>query len=202
MGDKGLGPKIIRLRMLGWSYNKIQQHLNCSKSTISYHLGLKQKQKVRDREARYKDESPIPLIVKRLWHFKNPRTISPPKKPWYQHKSPRQIQKAITQKSHQFQKSMTFNYKDVHAKFGDHFPCALTGRPLAWNNPEDYQYDHIIPIARGGDNTLSNLQILCTEANQAKGQLTDEEFIELCKEVVIHKGYKIYKPLDTTTSGS
>ena len=73
---------------------------------------------------------------------------------------------------------------------------ALTGRPLNWNNPEDYQYDHVIPIARGGDNTLGNLQMLCTEANQAKGRLTDEEFIDLCKEVVLHNGYKMYKPTD------
>jgi len=27
--------------------------------------------------------------------------------------------------------------------------------------------------------------------------MTDEEFKDLCKEVIIHAGYKIYKPLDT-----
>tara|TARA_Y100001938_G_C8089314_1_gene434096 strand:+ start:2539 stop:3141 length:603 start_codon:yes stop_codon:yes gene_type:complete len=193
----GLGPKIIALREQGWSYNKIQQRLECSKSTIAYHLSPDQKQKVRERERKQMAKSPIPYIVKRLWHFQNPRTPTEKTRPWYQHRTPRQRTKAITQKAHQFQKSMTFNYKDVHKKYGDHFQCALTGRPLDWNVPEDYQYDHVVPIARGGDNTLNNLQILCNEANQAKGHLTDQEFIDLCKEVVIHAGFKIWKPVSS-----
>ena len=95
-----------------------------------------------------------------------------------------------------FKESMTFNYKDVYAKYGDHFPCALTGRPIDFNKPHTYEYDHILPTSRGGDNTLSNLQIVCPEVNRAKQNLTDEEFLDLCKEVVIHHGHKIYKPVD------
>jgi len=200
VGD--LGPKIINLRAQGYSYNKIAEALSCSKSTISYHLSPGGKERVREREARHRVDNPTLLHVKRVWHFQHPRIPSTKTTPWYQHRTPRQISKAISQKPHQFQKTMTFNYKDVHKKYGDHFPCALTGRPLNWNNPEDYQYDHIVPIARGGDNTLNNLQILCSEANQAKGHLTDEEFIDLCKEVVHNQGYKTYKPIDKTTNGT
>jgi 5-methylcytosine-specific restriction endonuclease McrA len=35
--------------------------------------------------------------------------------------------------------------------------------------PEGYEVDHIIPIARGGKHTLSNLQYLTKEENRRKG---------------------------------
>jgi 5-methylcytosine-specific restriction endonuclease McrA len=33
----------------------------------------------------------------------------------------------------------------------------------------EIQHDHIIPVARGGANTVANLQILCAPCNQTKG---------------------------------
>jgi 5-methylcytosine-specific restriction endonuclease McrA len=32
----------------------------------------------------------------------------------------------------------------------------------------DLQYDHILPVARGGATTLQNLQLLCAECNRGK----------------------------------
>ena len=136
------------------------------------------------------------LIYKKISTFKSsvPKKIEPKQKT--PPLTPRQISKAISNKSHTFQKSMTFNYEDVYAKYGDHFPCALTGRPIDFKKPHTYEYDHIIPTSRGGDNSLSNMQIVCPEVNRAKQNLTDDEFLDLCKEVVIHHGHKIYKPVD------
>jgi 5-methylcytosine-specific restriction endonuclease McrA len=57
--------------------------------------------------------------------------------------------------------------------------CALTGRTL----DRTAQLDHILPKARGGGDGIENLQWACAEANLAKKDLTDEEFLQLCSDV-------------------
>jgi len=189
-----LNKKIIALRQKQYSYRQIAKQLNCSLSTVSYALRKKTRDKVKKKTAEVPSNEK--KILNKIYCFKNSYLSNKPKAAWYINKTQRQINQSICVKASRFQRTMTFNYKDVLAKYGEHFPCALTGRPIDFYKPETYEYDHIQPVSRGGENTLSNLQILCPEANQAKGSLTDQEFIELCKEVVIHSGHRIYKPIN------
>ena len=43
------------------------------------------------------------------------------------------------------------------------------GRCVACGASFDLQYDHVIPLALGGADTVENLQILCAPCNQEKG---------------------------------
>ena len=63
------------------------------------------------------------------------------------------------------------------------YRCALTGRKLT---PENCAMDHIVPLAHGGAHSIENAQLVVSDANNAKGILTMEEFIELCRDVVRH----------------
>jgi len=190
-----LNKQIIELRKKGLSFNQIAKKLKCSKSTVSYALRKKTRDLSKEKSKNYPRN--LKAIINKVYTFQNPKPLSKQIKPaWYLNKSKRQTTKAISDKANRFQRPMTFNYKDVHAKYGDTFPCALTGRPIDFNEPDTYEYDHKTPTARGGDNSMDNLQIVCPEANRAKGMMTDQEFLDLCKEIVIHAGHRIYKPMD------
>jgi len=43
------------------------------------------------------------------------------------------------------------------------------GRCVECGSTFDIQYDHVIPVSRGGANTVANIQILCAPCNQSKG---------------------------------
>jgi 5-methylcytosine-specific restriction endonuclease McrA len=59
--------------------------------------------------------------------------------------------------------------------------CALSGAPIDLLTCE---VDHIVPEARGGSDELRNLRLVCTRANEAKGNMLDSEFLELCRLVI------------------
>ena len=81
-----------------------------------------------------------------------------------------------------------FTFKDVVDKFGVETECYLTGVKINLYEPRTYEFDHIVPRSKGGSNELSNLGILSKAANQAKSNLSVDEFLSLCEAVLKYSG--------------
>lgn len=79
---------------------------------------------------------------------------------------------------------------DIINKFGTKTKCYLTGTPIDLEK-DNYCFDYIVPVSKGGTNDLSNLGITIPIANYSKSDLTVEEYLELCKKVLEH--YSPYK---------
>lgn len=64
------------------------------------------------------------------------------------------------------------------------FCCSLSGREL---KPETASLDHVVPLARGGNHDVSNLSVVDQQVNSAKGTMTVDEFVQLCRDVANHQ---------------
>jgi hypothetical protein len=64
------------------------------------------------------------------------------------------------------------------------FRCALSGRELT---PETASLDHVLPLSRGGTHDISNLCVVHHHVNAAKGTMTVDEFVAMCREVAAHR---------------
>jgi 5-methylcytosine-specific restriction endonuclease McrA len=84
---------------------------------------------------------------------------------------------------------VTFSSKNLLEKCGS--TCYLTGDTIDFGDTASYSLDHRVPRSKGGLNTLENCEFATKAANFAKGDLSLEEFFELCVKVVKHNKLKI-----------
>lgn len=203
-----LKDQILKLRDEGKSYRDIQQILGCSKATISYHCGEGQKQKTKDRCKNLRTGDFIKYsIINKIDRFR--RSCLKYRKAREDYKS--HLKKRISGKVSDFHRTRnnmrqynktSFTSDDILNMYNINPICSLTGRPINLEDTRSWELDHIIPASKGGPDTLENCQITCREVNFAKGNLSMEEFISLCKDVLTHNGYEVSKENRTPNSNS
>ncbi len=185
---------ILLLKSKGYSYSQIVKELGCSLGTVAYHCGKGQKQKSQNRKTNQLEyEVRNSRNCSRFFCGDKRRKYKAPKLTPYcitmkeADKIARMRLKNFSTNKEGIMKALT-NIKKVKQKYNiseaNHtFTCAYTGDTLDWKDPSGFQWDHIMPRCKGGEDTLENLQIISTNANQAKGSMTHDEFIKLCKKV-------------------
>lgn len=164
--------QILQLRELGYSYRRIASELGCPKSLVAYHLSPLVKQKQLERSKL----SNKARLSKKVNGFKTC-------KKYYRRLKVDSVKQNYT-------------VKDVLEKFGEEPTCYLTGRKVDLSNTSSWHFDHIVPIAKGGSPELSNMGIACRDANMVKVDLSVEELLTICKEILEHNGYQV---LETNT---
>jgi 5-methylcytosine-specific restriction endonuclease McrA len=60
--------------------------------------------------------------------------------------------------------------------------CAVTGRPMSPGSTASL--DHIVPKSRGGLSEKGNLRWVLLRINQMKWDMTNDEFVQICRVVV------------------
>jgi transcriptional regulator with XRE-family HTH domain len=170
--------QIRALRKEGKTYQQIADIVGCSKSMVCYYCSDEQKEKTAKRCKRYKARNPL---IKKLDNFNS----SFKKKGFYN--------KVVHFQRNGKDEPLTMEMIIARCGGKSETVCYLTGDRIDLSQPHTYSFDHIVPVIKGGPNTLENLGICTTEVNMAKSAKTPEEFIELCKKVLVHNGYSVTK---------
>jgi len=195
-----LKDKILELRSQGLSYNKIVEQLGCAKSTVAYYCNDTSKDKFKTSQQRRRKADPLKRKIETFMYrpFNTPKTQTVFKTPEHQRISKtnpirskiKNFMRTVDyRKGNPVTEPITFSPKDLLEKCGS--ICYLTGDEIDFENNTSYSLDHMIPRSKGGANTLENCYIATKAANFAKGDLSLEEFFELCVKVVKHNKLKV-----------
>ena len=165
--------QIIKLRQEGKTYRDIQQEVRCSLSTIAYYCGENQKEKSKNRQIQLRKNDKYVLSRKVDTYIGRVENNN-----------------IAYNKSYQKRDE---NHKNILNKLIENPVCYLTGRKIDLSNGSSYHIDHINPYTDSRDNSIDNAQLACRDANMSKSDMSLENYLKLCKEVLEYHGYDIKK---------
>jgi transcriptional regulator len=186
--------EILKLRKKGKTYKEIVNKLGCAKSTIAYHCNPDYNKSSKKRRAELK-RSKIDRKVDNFRNTKGNKTFLTSEKVDDYEKIKSRIGTKICNFQRKYSKhsNKKFCTKDIIKMIEENPYCYLTGDKIDISYPSGFALDHKLPACRGGSNELDNLGICTLISNQSKSYQTIDEYIELCKKVLINFGYKISK---------
>lgn len=171
-----------RLRSGGMGAKAIAKQFGCSPSTVMYHTNDNSHASDRTRKRRWRAKNPI---QSKLRAYRTRRGVFG---------KARDFQRRDGSGLSDSPSKENFTVMELLDKLGDSPKCYLTGRSIDLSEVDTYSFDHVTPAARGGDNSLENLQILRKEVNMVKSDRTVSELLALCEEILRYQGYQIIAP--------
>lgn len=159
-----LKEKILALRAEGNTYDQIKAVLQCSKSTIAYHCSAEQKAKNDFRRVTRREDKLLTKFEGFKYHTKG-------------------VNNKFTHYKERGSGDYDLTLLQVKTLIVETPNCYLCGFEIDYTDPSSFNFDHKLPVSRGGLNTLENLGITCKSCNYAKGDLLPEEFIEMCERI-------------------
>jgi transposase len=149
--------KILALKEQGLTYREIMKLAGVSMGTVAYYCGEGQKEKAIKRANKHSNKHPY---IKKINSF---HEKSRNKNRNFSNKI-KQCKHILNEKLSSFLMKRDNNtviakiaLDDVIKKFGENPKCYLTGDDIDISKSRSYHFDHIVPRAKGGDNTLDNL---------------------------------------------
>lgn len=184
----------LLLRGENLTYTEISQRLGCSISTVCYYLADGQAEKQANRQRKLLFSKPLYTQYRNFISEARSKSVLPKEEPVGSHS------KRMRHKLKDYQRtregaytSKDISYEEVLDKVGESPVCYLSGRSIDARNTRELHFDHIVPRSKGGDNSLENLGVACRSANIAKNNLSVEELLVLCQDILVHNGYTVVK---------
>lgn len=188
-----LKERILKLKKEGLTQSEIALKLDCAKSTVCWHFDRnKQLKKAQDRKKKIPEH--IVKWQRNISRFSTAKTKTKQKieiKDLTFAEARNKFRNRLKDYAKIYksdkERIKVVNIKKVIDKYNiteenTKITCRYTGDVLDWKRPGECEIDHEHPRSKGGENTIENLQILSKAANQAKGDMTHDEFIDFIKK--------------------
>jgi len=157
-------------------FKKVAHAVGCTKNAVKYHLSPGAKERNVARVMVYRRQNPL---WKKVQNF---RQLHEKKKNFDRVEPSRRVRA-----------SSQFTTTALISKIMASKVCYLTGEAIDIDDLNSFEFDHKVPVSKGGSNDLDNFGLCIRAVNRAKNDMTPEEFLQLCLKVVKHHGYTITK---------